>query len=88
MLAWVKQPTLRVAASKICHVVAHSAKWRTNVKIQLIPNKPPLYVYLHIAFSNAATDDLKCKQNILINQLIHSHSTWLSYIFKLNLFSL
>ncbi len=44
MLARGKQPQLRVAASKMCHIVARPAKWKTNVKIQLILSELPPYI--------------------------------------------
>ncbi len=43
-LARDKQPKLHVAASKVCHMVAHPAWWKTNVKIQSILSKLPRYI--------------------------------------------
>ncbi len=43
-LAWGKQPKLCIAASKMCHTAARSAKEKTNAKIQVIQSKLPPFI--------------------------------------------
>ncbi len=66
MLALGKYLKLCVAASKMCHIVARSGKWKTDVKITLIHDNCLDIVYRRSGASSAG-NDLESKQNIPIS---------------------